>query len=117
MAIETINPATGETLKKLESHTKAQIDEKLDKAVEAYGSHRLTSFESRAECMRRAGEILVERKEELGRLMTIEMGKPIKAAIAEAEKCASACRYYAENAARFLADELVHTDAERSFIR
>ena len=116
MAIETINPATGETLKKFESHTKAQIDEKLDKAVDAYGSHRLTSFESRAECMRRAGEILVERKEELGRLMTIEMGKPIKAAIAEAEKCASACRYYADNAERMLAPREVRTSGGKGSV-
>jgi len=116
MAIETINPATGETLKKFESHTKAEIDEKLDKAVDAYGSHRLTSFESRAECMRRAGEILVERKEELGRLMTIEMGKPIKAAIAEAEKCASACRYYADNAERMLAPREVRTSGGKGSV-
>ena len=116
MAIETINPATGETLKKFESHTKAQIDEKLDKAVDAYGSHRLTSFESRAECMRRAGEILVERKEELGRLMTIEMGKPIMAAIAEAEKCASACRYYADNAERMLAPREVRTSGGKGSV-
>ena len=116
MAIETINPATGETLKKFESHTKAEIDEKLDKAVDAYGSHRLTSFESRAECMRRAGEILVERKEELGRLMTIEMGKPVKAAIAEAEKCASACRYYADNAERMLAPREVRTSGGKGSV-
>jgi succinate-semialdehyde dehydrogenase/glutarate-semialdehyde dehydrogenase len=116
MAIETINPATGETLKKFESHTKAEIDEKLDKAIDAYGSHRLTSFESRAECMRRAGEILIQRKEELGRLMTIEMGKPVKAAIAEAEKCASACRYYADNAERMLAPREVRTSGGKGSV-
>ena len=109
MAIETVNPATGKTLKTFEPHTKEQVDEKLDKAIGAYSRHRLTSFDSRARCMRRAGDILVERKEELGHLMTIEMGKPIKAAIAEAEKCASACYYYADNAERMLAPRDVRT--------
>ena len=110
MAIETINPATGETLKTFSSHTKEQVGEKLNKAVDAYARHRLSSFESRARCMRSAGDILVKRKEELGRLMTVEMGKPVKAAIAEAEKCASACYYYADNAERMLAPRDVRTN-------
>ena len=116
MAIETINPATGETLKTFEPHTKEQVDEKLDKAIDAYSRHRLTSFDSRARCMRRAGDILVERKEKLGHLMTIEMGKPIKAAIAEAEKCASACYYYADNAERMLAPREVSTSGGRGAV-
>ena len=110
MAIETINPATGETLKTFSSHTKEQVDKKLNKAVEAYAKHRLSSFESRARCMRNAGDILIERKEELGRLMTVEMGKPIKAGIAEAEKCASACYYYADGAEQMLAPRDVRTN-------
>jgi succinate-semialdehyde dehydrogenase/glutarate-semialdehyde dehydrogenase len=67
--------------------------------------------------MSRAAEILEREKEDCGRLMTLEMGKPLKAAIAEAAKCATGCRYYAENAERFLADEVVETGAKRSFIR
>ncbi|HEY0241180.1 MAG TPA: NAD-dependent succinate-semialdehyde dehydrogenase [Gemmatimonadaceae bacterium] len=109
MPIATINPATGETLKTFEAHTGAEVNAKLDKAVAAFNIHRLTSFKSRAEKMRRAGETLIERKEELGRLMTLEMGKPIKAAIAEAEKCASACFYYADNAENMLAPREVET--------
>jgi succinate-semialdehyde dehydrogenase/glutarate-semialdehyde dehydrogenase len=109
MPIATTNPATGETLETFDAHTGAEVDEKLSKAVEAFKAHRLTSFESRAEKMRRAGEILIERKEELGRLMTLEMGKPIKAAIAEAEKCASACFHYADNAEEMLAPREVKT--------
>jgi succinate-semialdehyde dehydrogenase/glutarate-semialdehyde dehydrogenase len=109
MAIETINPATGETLKTFSSHTKEEVDEKLNKAVDAYSRHRLSSFDSRARCMRNAGDILIDRKEELGRLMTLEMGKPVKAAIAEAEKCASACFYYADGAERMLAPRDVRT--------
>src|ERR1044072_3788100 len=66
--------------------------------------------------MTRAAEILEGEKQELGRLMTIEMGKPVKAAISEAEKCACVCRYYADNAQRHLADQVVGTNARRSFI-
>ena len=109
MPIATVNPATGETLETFEAHTGAEVDSRLDKAVAAFHSHRLTSFKSRAEKMRRAGEILIERKEELGRLMTLEMGKPISAAIAEAEKCATACFYYADNAEGMLAPRQVET--------
>ena len=67
--------------------------------------------------MVRAAEILEKEKEECGRLMTLEMGKPLRAAVAEAAKCATGCRYYAENAERFLADEVVETGAKRTFIR
>ena len=109
MAIETINPATGQTVKTFEAHSKKEVYRRLDKAVAAFEHHRLTSFDSRAQCMRRAAELLVDRKEELGRLMTLEMGKPIKAAIAEAEKCATACVYYADNAEGMLAPREVVT--------
>ncbi|HEU4878613.1 MAG TPA: aldehyde dehydrogenase family protein, partial [Gemmatimonadaceae bacterium] len=90
MPIETLNPATGETQKIFDPLTKEQIEACISKAAAAYTAHRLTSFRERAEKMRRAGEILIERKRELGELMTTEMGKPVKAGIAEAEKCASA---------------------------
>jgi succinate-semialdehyde dehydrogenase/glutarate-semialdehyde dehydrogenase len=116
MAIATINPATGETLKTFEPHSKEEVSRKLDKAVEAYKHHRLSSFKSRALCMQNAGDILVQRKDELGRLMTLEMGKPIKAGIAEAEKCASACYYYAENAERMLAPREVAASGGRGAI-
>ena len=109
MAIETINPATGERLKTFEAHSKEEVDRRLNKAIDVYQRHRLTSFESRAACMRKVGEILIQRKEELGRLMTMEMGKPIKPAIAEAEKCASACFYYADNAGKMLSPRQVKT--------
>ncbi|HET9697496.1 MAG TPA: NAD-dependent succinate-semialdehyde dehydrogenase [Terriglobales bacterium] len=116
MAIETINPATGETLKTFEAHSKNEIEKRIALAASAYAQHRLTSFEDRAAKMRRAGEILIERKDELGRLMTIEMGKPLKAGIAEAEKCASACFYYADNAADILAPRNVATSGGQGAI-
>ena len=84
MAIATVNPATGERLKTFDAHSRDEVDQKLNQAVAAYHAHRLTSFADRSKKMRRAGEILIERKEELGRMMTTEMGKPIKAGIAEA---------------------------------
>lgn len=109
MAIETINPANGERLKKFTAHNRDEIESRIAKAAAAYATHRLSSFEERSRKLRRAGGILTERKDELGRLMTIEMGKPLKAAIAEAEKCATACVYYADNAASMLAPRNVAT--------
>ena len=109
MAIATINPATGETLKTFNAHSSDEVNAKIDKAVAAYKAHRLSSFSDRSSKMRRAGEILIERKNELGKLMTLEMGKPIKAGVAEAEKCASACFFYADEAEEMLAPIEVET--------
>jgi succinate-semialdehyde dehydrogenase/glutarate-semialdehyde dehydrogenase len=117
MAIATINPATGEVIKTFDPLTGTQIEEKLQRAATAFRSHRKTSFAERAKNMMRAAEILEAEKDECARLMTLEMGKPLKAAVAEAMKCAIGCRYYAENAEKFLADEVVETGAKRSFIR
>ena len=117
MPIATINPATGETVQVFEALTDAQIEAKLQMAERAYARHRRTPMAQRAEWLTRAAEILEASKEKYGRLMTLEMGKPLKAAIAEVEKCAWVCRYYAENGERFLSDEPVATDARASFIR
>jgi succinate-semialdehyde dehydrogenase / glutarate-semialdehyde dehydrogenase len=117
MPIQTINPATGEVLETFDALTSAQIEEKLAKADAAFRAHRKTSWEQRRAWMTRAAEILEGEKRELGRLMTTEMGKTLKAAVAEAEKCAWACRYYVENAEAFMADEPVETSAKRSLVR
>jgi succinate-semialdehyde dehydrogenase/glutarate-semialdehyde dehydrogenase len=116
MAIATINPATGEVLKKFEPLTDAQVDERIAKAAKAFQSFRKTSFADRAKWMLNAGEILEKEKAELGRLMTLEMGKTFSSAVAEAAKCATACQYYAENAAKFVADEVIETSATKSYI-
>src|SRR6266550_9086337 len=116
MSISSINPATGETLKTFESLTKAQIDEKLQRANDTFRVYRQTSFAQRAALMTRAAEILEAEKQDLARLMTLEMGKPIKGAVGEAEKCAWVCRYYAETAQQHLADVLVETDAVNSYV-
>lgn len=116
MSIATVNPTTGETVRTFEAYSAARVNESLDRAVAAYQKHRRTSFADRARCMRKAAAILDAESRDLGRLMTLEMGKPIKAAVAEAEKCAAACRYYADNAERFLADEKVEMEGGRSWI-
>jgi succinate-semialdehyde dehydrogenase / glutarate-semialdehyde dehydrogenase len=105
MAIATVNPATGEVLKTFEPLTNAQVDDRIAKAAKAFQSFRRTSFADRFKWMAKAGEILEAEKQELGRIMTLEMGKTFSSAVAEAAKCATACQYYAENAAKFLADE------------
>src|SRR2546422_6926791 len=117
MQIATTNPATGETLKTFEPLTEQQIDGKLQRAIETFHSYRRTPFAERERLMRRAADILQTDKDEFGRLMTLEMGKPIKAAEQEAEKCAWVCRYYAENAKKHLADEVIPTNATKSFVR
>jgi succinate-semialdehyde dehydrogenase/glutarate-semialdehyde dehydrogenase len=117
MAIATINPATGQTIKTFDALTDAQVDQKIQKATETFRTFRKLSFADRARMMNRAAEILETEKETLARVMTTEMGKTYRSAIDEAVKCAWVCRYYAENAEKFLADEIVETPASRSFIR
>ena len=117
MAIASVNPATGQVLKTFEPLSDAQIQKKLQLAANTFPKFRKLSFAERGRMMARAGEILETEKEPLGRLMTTEMGKTLKSAIAEAAKCAWVCRYYAESAERFLADEVVETPAKKSFIR
>ncbi len=117
MAIASINPATGETLRSFEPLSDALIEQKLARAIQAFNKHCRTTFAERARSMTRAAEILETEKPHLARLMTMEMGKPVKAAGEEVVKCAWVCRYYAEWAERFLADEIVESNAARSFIR
>ena len=117
MAIATINPSTGETLKTFQPLSDHQIEEKLQRSVEAAQRNRERSFAERSKRMNKAADLLDQRQKDLGALITTEMGKPIKAAIAEVNKCALVCRYYAEHAQQFLSDESVKTEAEMTFIR
>ena len=117
MPIASINPATGETLRNFSALSAEQIEQKLRLAADTFRSYRHTSFSDRSRMMTRAAEILESEKHELGKTMTLEMGKPLKAAIGEAEKCAWVCRYYAENAERQLADQIVDTNARKSYVR
>ena len=116
MSIATIDPATGKTVRTFEAFSAARVNESLDQAVAASQKHRRTTFADRASRMRKAAAILDAESRELGQLMTLEMGKPIKAAVAEAEKCATACRYYADNAERFLADRNVEMEGGKSWV-
>jgi succinate-semialdehyde dehydrogenase/glutarate-semialdehyde dehydrogenase len=117
MAIATINPATGKVEKTFEPLSDAQIELKLQTAADTFARYRHVPFAERARMMLKAADILEKEKETFGRVMTTEMGKTFRSAVDEAAKCAWVCRYYAENAEKFLADEIVETTAKRSYIR
>jgi succinate-semialdehyde dehydrogenase/glutarate-semialdehyde dehydrogenase len=105
VAIATINPATGQTVKTYDEMSEADVERCLAAAAAASDSYRLTGFAERAGWMRRAAAILDEEQDQIAAMMTTEMGKTLAAARQEVAKCASACRYYAEHAEGFLADE------------
>lgn len=116
MGIATINPATGETVKTFTALTDAEIENALALADRAFRDYRRIPFEQRSQWMQSAANLLEENAETYAQIMTLEMGKPITAAIAEVKKSASVCRFYAENAAQFLADIPVSSDASNSFV-
>ena len=99
------NPATGETLKTFDEMSEADVEHRLAAAATAHASYRLTSFAERAGWMHNAAGILDKEQDQIAAMMTTEMGKTLAAARQEVAKCASACRYYAEHAAGYLADE------------
>ena len=117
MAIASTNPATGETFATFEPLTRADVELKLQRAAQAFEINRKRTFAERAALMLRAAEILEKRASDFARTITLEMGKPITAAVAEIQKCALVCRYYAEHAEGYLADEHVKTSAAESYIR
>lgn len=111
------NPATGETLKEFEPLDAAGLEVKLAKSHAAFEQHRRTSFAERAECMHAAATILDRDADRLARIITTEMGKLLRGSRDELEKCARCCRFYAENAERFLEERDEQTDAARSYVR
>jgi succinate-semialdehyde dehydrogenase/glutarate-semialdehyde dehydrogenase len=117
MAIVSINPTTGETIREFSALTPAQIEEKLALAERAFRQHRRSSFAERAFILQTVATILDSQSEKLARMMTLEMGKPIRASADEISKCVRGCRFYAENAGRFLEEEDTQTDAARSYVR
>ncbi len=114
--MQSTNPATGERLAEFDEISDTELAEKLALAQRAFERGRSTPLEERTARLLEAATLLEAEKRELGRIMTLEMGKPIAAAIAEAEKCAWVCRYYAETAAAHLADDVIETGARRSWI-
>jgi len=117
MPIRTTNPATGEVIRTFDPLSDGEIDARLERAVEAFRTYRDVPFAERGRMMNRAAAILGERREAFARTMTLEMGKPVEAARQEVDKCARACRFCAEHAERFLADEPAQSDAARTFVK
>lgn len=115
--MRSINPATMETLAQFSEHTSAEVETLLIESTQAFERWRALSMEDRGRFFVRAAEVLRGRAEEWARLMTHEMGKPLREAQAEVEKCAWVCEYYAENTARFLAKDVIETDASKSYVR
>ncbi|MGE5645241.1 MAG: NAD-dependent succinate-semialdehyde dehydrogenase [Acidobacteriota bacterium] len=117
MSIRSINPATGELLRTYPETAAPNVDRALARAAETFVEYRRMPFAERAARMTRAAQILEDGKDRFGRLMTSEMGKTLRSARDEVAKCALGCRYYAENAERFLAAEHVKTNASASYVR
>ena len=115
MPIQTLNPATEKVVKTFPEHSDAEVDAAIAKSVAAYKVIREWRFEKRAKAMRKAAQILEDEAETFGKILTLEMGKTLTAAIAEVKKCAWVCRYYADTAQEHLADEIVETDAAKSY--
>jgi succinate-semialdehyde dehydrogenase/glutarate-semialdehyde dehydrogenase len=116
MPIASINPATGETLKEFRAFDDKEIEARLARAEQAFVKHRRDRFSDRAQFMLAAAVLLEHEKKEFARIATEEMGKLFRASVEEIEKCARCCRYYAENAERFLEDEAAQTGATRSYV-
>ena len=116
MSIASINPATGEKLKEFASFVDAEIEKRLSRAEAAFRNYRRTSFSERAELLHAASELLFQEKQTFAEIITCEMGKLFRDSLAEIEKCARGCRYYAENGSRFLEEEPAQTDAAESYV-
>src|SRR5947199_9163527 len=117
MAIASINPATGELSKHFDAHTDAEIESALDRAGSAFQKHQRSSFADRAAKLQRVAERLEKDREHLARIITSEMGKLLRGSIEEIEKCARGCRFYAEHGEKFLSEQIVSSDAGRSYVR
>src|SRR5256886_4916920 len=116
MPIATINPTTGEKLKEFSPFDDAEIEKRLKRAEDAFRKYRRTTFTERSELLHAVTELLFQEKEKFAEIITLEMGKLFRDSVAEIEKCARGCRFYAENGARFLEEEPAQTDAAESYV-
>ncbi|MFI5160908.1 MAG: NAD-dependent succinate-semialdehyde dehydrogenase [Sphingobacteriales bacterium] len=116
MDIISVNPANGQTIRKYKAHTPKQVGQKINQTHKAWLSWKGSSHNERKRHLLSMADVLQSRKKELAILMAQEMGKPVKQGIAEIEKCASVCHYYAENATTHLKDQIIETDASKSFV-
>src|SRR5215831_9151231 len=117
MGIASINPATGKVIRTYDELSARDVDGKLQHAVSAFRQHKHSAWAERARRMQQAAQILESEAETWAQLMVQEMGKPKKAAVSEAIKCASVCRHYAEQAQSYLADQPLPGDGRRSYVR
>ena len=115
--VTSINPATGEVLQSFTPLAGANLDAAIERADDGFQTWRLKSFTERSRLMHKAADILENRKDAYARTMVLEMGKPLREAVAEVEKCALVCRHYAEHAEAYLADEPIKTEAKRAYVR
>lgn len=116
MLIQSINPANGNVLNTWQTHDKEELDKILDQTHKAFKEWKNISFSERSKYFISAAALLRSRKDQLAELMALEMGKPIQGGLAEIEKCAHVCEYYANHAEGFLKDEIVETDAGKSYV-
>ncbi len=114
--IETINPSTGKAIAAYDNESPEQVNRKVKAAREAFSKWKKLDLAERAEYMRRLGRVMRKNREEYARLVTEEMGKPVRQSLAEIEKCAWVCDYYAERAEVFLRDEIIPTEFRKSFV-
>ncbi|MGI8818530.1 MAG: aldehyde dehydrogenase family protein, partial [Gemmatimonadales bacterium] len=115
-SIASVNPANGQIVRSFTPLSETEVDARIQRAVDTYRRYRRTPVAERGRLLLKAAEILESEKERFAKLMVLEMGKTLKAAVEEAVKCAWGCRYYAQNAEHFLAEEVVQTNATRSYI-
>ncbi|GLB49642.1 NAD-dependent succinate-semialdehyde dehydrogenase [Neptunitalea lumnitzerae] len=114
--IQSINPYNGEVVYEFKELTEEEVNETIDHVNNTYLEWKKTSFEERKQLMEKAAEVLKSNAKEYAKVMSLEMGKPITQAIAEVEKCAWVCTYYAHNAEDFLTKEFIKTDAFKSYV-
>jgi acyl-CoA reductase-like NAD-dependent aldehyde dehydrogenase len=114
--IQTVNPATGKVIETYDNETAEDVSRKVRQARDAFAKWKKTELGERSELMRKLGRVMRKNREEYGRLVTEEMGKPVRQSIAEIEKCAWVCDYYAEHAEAFLRDQIIPTEFRKSFV-
>ena len=117
MQFKSINPYNGEEVGSYQGLSNEDLNNKLEKSKAAFSNWKKVPLNERTALMIKAGKVLRDNVEEYALMITLEMGKPISESRAEINKCAWVCDCYAENAAEFLADESIETDAKKSFVR
>ncbi|QEK51493.1 NAD-dependent succinate-semialdehyde dehydrogenase [Pedobacter aquae] len=116
MNLKSINPYNGKQIATYKQHSQSQLTNKVQKTHKAWISYQQSTLAQRAVWMENLAQQLLLQQEHLAKIVTEEMGKPLQDGLAEVKKCAAVCQYYAKHAAAFLKDEIIDTDAKKSFI-